>query len=325
MKPIGGYFGLQVGDGLLPHPKAFPVNFGRGGLEVILRVREYKRVWIPDYICPCVPRFLNRLGITYETYPINERLELPELPRLRKGDGFLYVNYFGVKNDYCRKLEKSIGHNGLILDLTQAFHYVPRRADAFNSARKFFPVPDGGFVYLHDGVEKHKMLSELPPSHSFDSCEALLRRADGDLAGGYEAFHKSEALLENASAAKMSELTRGLLSAQDIRGAYKQRISNYLRLSFELRDANLLKFKIDDTTAPLVYPFLPDPQKIPDAATLRERLISAKIFCPTYWLDIAQLGPAAKTFVENLVCIPLDQRYGADDMNRLLEMINDGH
>ena len=310
MKEIGGYFGLDVGDGRLPHPGAVPVNFGRGGLELILRVRKYRKVWLPSYICPSVPRFLDRIGVPHESYAINDALEPLAMPKVDKTDGFLYVNYFGVKNSYCRKLERS--QRNLILDLTQAFHYVPRHADAFNSARKFFPVPDGGFVYFKDKT----FAGELPTSTSFSSCEALLRRADGDIDGGYKAFKAASERFANLSVAQMSQLTRGMLSNLDIRSAYKQRISNYLYLSLELRDSNLLKFKVDDTTAPLVYPYM-----VENGSEVKKHLIKNKIFCPTYWPGVENMGESSLGFKERIVFIPLDQRYGCSDMRHVLNMI----
>ena len=316
MKPIGGYFGLELPQGTLPHPDAIPVNFGRGGLELILRVRKYHRVWIPNYICPCVPQFLNRFDVSYSTYKINDLLEPINIPRLNKDDAFLYVNYFGIKNDYCRQLEKY--QPNLILDLTQAFYYIPRNADGFNSARKFFGVPDGGFVYLNPASGKIDELSRinLPVSNSYSSCAALLHRADGDLAGGYAAFHESEAILGSQSLAAMSQLTRRMLSACDIEHVRQQRIQNFRHLAEALHPMNRFRIELDDTTAPLIYPYL-----VSNGESLKKHLIDNQIFCPTYWPNIESVNPFISEFISNLVCIPLDQRYSCDDMKRIVEVI----
>ena len=150
--PIGGYFELEMPRGELPCEGGVTVNFGRGGLELILRTRQYRKVWIPDYICPCVPAFLNAIGMPFSTYEIGANLEPRELPPLAWNEAFLYVNYFGVKDDYCDELEES--RSNLILDLTQAFYYRPLNADGFNSTRKFFGVPDGGFAFGHRSLRR---------------------------------------------------------------------------------------------------------------------------------------------------------------------------
>lgn len=144
-RAIGGYFALEVPRGVAPYPEAVAVNFGRGGLDLILRTRSFRKLWIPDYICPCVPAFLDRLGMDYGTYPIDFNLNPAPLPEPSAGEGVLYVNYFGVKDATSRALEETCPR--LVLDLTQAFYYQPTRADGFNSARKFFGVPDGGYAF----------------------------------------------------------------------------------------------------------------------------------------------------------------------------------
>lgn len=319
MRPIGGYFGLEIPKGKLPYPNAVPVNFGRGGLELIVRTRGYKKIWIPDYICPVVPQHLSKLGVVYATYEINERLEPSSIPDLGFDEAFLYVNYFGVKDAYCHSLEElfstrstcSARLNNLILDLTQAFYYEPTKADGFNSCRKFFGVPDGGFTF-GEGLSN----SSLPDSISYDRCSALLRRADGDISGGYSVFqHLDESLCE-FFAAKMSSLTRALIASCDLPSAAEQRRANFAQLHAALATTNKFPVTFNPSCVSLIYPYL-----APDGAALKKRLISEKVFCPTYWPNIAHMGSAAKNLVENLVCIPMDQRYNEDDMNRILEVV----
>lgn len=319
MIPIGGYFGLSLplraNDDMF-HDHVADVNFGRGGLSLILQSRGYRKIWIPDYICLSVPRYLDRIGIKYSTYEIDINLEPIEIPRIAANEVFLYVNYFGVKDKYCRQLEQkySLTHN-LILDLTQAYYYIPAYADAFNSARKFFGVPDGGFVY-------GKGLSNelLPESRSYNRCEALLRRADGDLSEGYAVFQNLENDMEKLEPARMSMLTRQILWCCDTKDVYSQRKMNFKYLASSLNNTNILKLEDleDEKSAPLVYPYL-----VEHGDVLKSRLISKKVFCPTYWPGLQSLGDAGKRFATHLVCIPCDQRYGKEDMHHILELINE--
>jgi len=309
--PIGGYFGLEVRQGSLPYPKAVAVNFGRAGLELIVRQRGYRKVWMPDYICPSVPQYLDRMGIPYGIYEIGANLEPITLPRLKKHEALLYVNYFGVKDAYCRKLERT--QDNLILDLTQAFYYVPRKADGFNSARKFFGVPDGGFVF-----GKGLTADDLPESHSYDKCEALLRRADGDIAGGYEVFRRLDSDKGRLDPARMSSLTKTILSACDLESPSRLRHRNFQTLHSLLRKTNQLTFDKSDSFVPMVYPYL-----VPNGAHLRARLIETKVFCATYWPELASHGVVGESLANNLVALPCDQRCRDGDMVRIGGIINE--
>ena len=309
VKPVGGYFELELQRGKLPYPNAVPVNFGRGGLALIVKARNYRRIWIPDYICPVVPRYLLRLGVAYSTYEIGLNLEPMAIPTLESDEAFLYVNYFGVKDAYCRMLEQT--QKNLVLDLTQAFYYEPTIADGFNSPRKFFGVPDGAFVFgaglTDDG---------LPQAISYNQFEPLLRRADNDLAGGYSAFHALDDARENLDAAKMAPLTRAMIASLNVAEARSRRDANFTALTGSLALTNELK-QLQGIFGPLVYPYL-----VQDGAQLKRRLIENKIFCPTYWPNIQSMGSAVRRLVKDLVCMPIDQRYDEEDMKRILEVVN---
>ena len=47
MKEIGGYFELELREGQEYHKKAIKLNTGRNALELILMVKQYKKVFIP--------------------------------------------------------------------------------------------------------------------------------------------------------------------------------------------------------------------------------------------------------------------------------------
>lgn len=317
-REIGGYFELGVAPGRLRHSRALPVNFGRAGLLLIVQAYGYRKVWIPDYICPSVENYLKTAGIGVGRYEIGFDLEPVAFPRLGDREAFLYVNYFGVKDSFCRELEVRFSGN-LILDLTQAYYYKPTDAAAFNSPRKFFGIPDGCFAY-GEGLDR----KTLPDSFSSNRCEALLRRLDGDLAGGYASFKAYEDAMGLESPARMSKLSLALLKANDTRAAMLRRRKNLRQLHAALGDANRMvalprnfaSCGTDESALLLSYPFL-----VEDGAALRQRLIDAKVFCPTYWPGLSSLGAAAQKFVRDLVCLPADQRYGEADMNRIVEVV----
>lgn len=51
MKPIGGYFELELRQGEHYHKDAIRLNSARNCFEYILLARKYKKVFLPYYTC----------------------------------------------------------------------------------------------------------------------------------------------------------------------------------------------------------------------------------------------------------------------------------
>ena len=77
---------------------------------------------------------------------------------------------------------------------------------------------------------------------------------------------------------------------------------------------------MEGNEVPMVYPYY-----VENGAYLRQHLISNKIYCACYWpnvLDWCQSGDLEYQLAENLVCLPIDQRYGEEEMKFVLETIH---
>src|SRR5207244_4125851 len=109
----------------------------------------------------------------------------------------------------------------MVVDDTQAFF---RRGDpdawSFNSARKFFGVPDGAFLY---GPADD--LDALPPSEAGD-CDHLLARLAGDDERAWQQFKAHEARVGIEPRA-MSAVSARLLDAVDMERARRCRLANF--------------------------------------------------------------------------------------------------
>ena len=56
-----------------------------------------------------------------------------------------------------------------------------------------------------------------------------------------------------------------------------------------------------------------------------EKLINNKIYVATYWpnvLEQCNQGDIEFKFANNLLPLPIDQRYSIDDMNKIISIIN---
>ncbi len=320
MKPIGGFFSLELNTGRELHANAIRLNAGRYALEYILKARKYCKVYIPYYICDSVLEPFKRLGISYEFYHINEQLEPAIKLTPKDNEAVLYVNYFGLKNRYADTF--CYAYHNTILDQTQAFYsgqgnkYDDRRikCDTFYSCRKYFGVPDGAYLYTNCLLDE-----ELPQDESFERMTFLTKRVDRSAQEGYADFQANDKVLCGVGLKCMSKLTEAMMQGIDYSAKSNKRIHNFHVLDKALRETNRFKWEMDYGTVPLVYPYY-----VENGARLRWTLIENQVFCARYWpnvLEWCKANDLEYKLAENLVCIPIDQRYGEEDMNGIISII----
>ena len=277
MNAIGGYHALELNVGEHYHKDAIPLNTARNCLEYILKSRQYTKVFVPYYTCDAIIEPFTKLNISYEFYRIDKRLEPRQLPNLNRNEAFLYTNYFGLKNEYLIKLANHYGHQ-LIVDNSQAFFDRPISGiDTFYSPRKFFGVPDGGFLYTDC-----KLNTIFEQDVSFTRALHLLKRIDISPEAGYEDFKNAEQSLSNQPIKRMSKLTDSILRNIDYIEHIKRRRANYLELIDILGSKNELVLELSEDSVPLAYPFKTK------KTDLKNLLISKRIFIPTYWPNIKE-------------------------------------
>lgn len=318
IKPIGGYFEWEfpVNNGSFPHSDGVLLNSGRHSLEYILRtLGQIKSLWIPYYTCDVVLQPIESLGIPYSFYHINKDFTLAEDIELEVGEHLIYTNYFGIMDEYCKKLAIRYGEN-LILDYSQAF-YAPHMEgiNTFYSPRKFVGIPDGGIAYTNKSID-----IELQNDHSYGRCAHLLKRHDLQPMDGYNDFKDCSHQISSSSLSKMSNLTQKMLSSLNYAAIMERRISNFTFLHAHLSDLNLLQIpSIESFSCPMVYPYQTND------TTLRARLIENQVFVATYWPNVLEWcneGDLEYELCKNIIPIPIDQRYGEEDMKRIIEIIN---
>ena len=314
---IGGYFELELRqrDSLF-HDNAVALNSGRNAFAYILESLGVKKIHLPLYICSVMFQPLHKLQIDYDFYSINEQLE-PDQNFTVGGDEYiLYINYFGLKNATAQKLAQK--YTNTILDNAQAFFDLPcNHTPTFYSPRKFFGVPDGGFVYANG----NSMPSLPQDDTSFERCAHLLKRIELDASEGFSDFRSHEQGFDNRFMAGMSRLTKRILLNIDYEWVRTKRNKNFNELHTALRKFNRFSPLIDAATitGPMMYPYLCDDKH------LRERLQKNNIFTPIYWPQISEVSNGSNGsesyLSEHLIPLPIDQRYGRRDMHRIVSVI----
>ena len=310
---IGGYFELELKHGVSYHPDAICLNSARNCFEHILRVRKWKRVFLPYYSCEALLQPVKHQNIQVVFYHIDWKLEPVSLPILRDDDAFLYINYFGLKEDTVKKLAYKYREH-LIVDNSQAF-YSPRITgiDTFYSPRKYFGVPDGGYLYS-DIVADYPIITD---TSSVERMMHLCKRIEKDAESGYQLFRNAERELDKAPIMRMSNLTHRILSSIDYKECASIRRDNFIYLASHLSSHNLLNISLGPKDVPMVYPLLLN-------ASIRQQLYDKRIYVATYWDSVKGLPDSMVESIlsRNMVPLPIDQRYSRKEMDFIIRTLN---
>lgn len=314
-KSIGGYFELELTPRGHFHKTAYRLGSARNCFECILTARRWRKVFLPYYSCNVILQPIERLGIKYEFYHINASLDPVDFPVLMKDEAFLYTNYFGLKQATVNLLADFYG-NQLIIDNAQAFYssWIDG-IDTFYSPRKFFGVPDGGYLY-----SDFLSVTELErDDSSWMRSTHLLRRIDQNPEMGYDDFRRAEESLDNAPIRLMSKLSDTILASVDYPFIALKRRQNYQLLKEVFADRNpVLQGELGDEV-PMVFPFLSNQGK-----RLRSALLSHHVYLARYWPNVQEWCSSGieSEYVDDLLPLPIDQRLGIDEMNSIIEIIH---
>jgi len=315
MKPVGGYFELELNKGShLYHTVPYTFKSGRSALHFILRECKPTLVYIPFYTCKVILQSFEAAGISYKYYAIDNNLEPVALPDLANGEYFLYTNYFGLKNAAVNELSARYDHQ-LIVDCTQAFFTKGNgRSWYFNSCRKFFGVPDGAYLYPPDDM----LIQPIENRNTDYSATHLIRRFKGEVQEGYAAFQENDKLCGPEIAA-MSVISERLLSHINYEEVMAARKANFNSLHYIFKNLNQFAIITDPETVPMVYPL------ITPYTTERSKLYSKGIYVPTFWAEVkegSEMGFETESkLAGNLLPLPIDHRYQEADMQYMAAVI----
>lgn len=309
IKPIGGYFELELPVYPELHADAIALNSGRFCLEYVLRCRHYKKVYVPYFTCDSAIEPIKKLGIRYEFYHIDKEYRIIGEIRLNDGEALMYTNYWGLQDAYCQLLASKYGRR-LILDYTQAFYSEPIIGiDTFYSCRKFFGVPDGGYLYTDAQAD-----FAIAQDESYTRMSSLVKRIDISPEAGFQDFHEISSMFHEMPIRKMSNFTKRMMGGIDYEHAVRRRIDNYNTLQQQLGGR-----KLNFGEVPMVFPYTSEAGQ-----ELRRNLIANKVFVAKYWPNVDEWAGehALETWMANhILPLPIDQRYGSEDMERIVKII----
>lgn len=315
---------------------------GRGAISLILDQIDprVKKVLLPSYVCDSVIIPFEKAGYELIYYDLDEHLT-PQNIEIENVDigVFFHMGYFGFPtNEKLVDLISKLRSKFVVIveDVTHTlFSNYPRLIKndfVIGSIRKWFGLPSGGFL-ASDKINYDKLAD--PPSEFIDLRVASLylkfeysRTMNKSLKDKYlEGFRKAEQMLDEDSLFyRIDRLSEKIIRDIDFKFIEKTRRSNFeflLKHLKEVRGIELIFKNIKNDVIPMFFPIYVNHHR----DKLRSDLIAKEIFCPIHWPISNQLedclSSTTKNIYDSILSIPCDQRYGINDMKRIIDAINE--
>jgi hypothetical protein len=295
------------------------LNSARNALVYLIKAKKIKAINMPYFNCRVVADAVNHFcpETSIHYYHVDTHF-VPIYNGAPSGIPMYYVNYYGLQKHVFQNLV----NDHLILDNSQAFYSPPvNYGDSIYCPRKFFGVSDGG--YLHTTA---RLDIALERDTSWEHSLHLLKRVDCGASAAYADFQAADSNLTGRPLKCMSRLTESILNHIDYALVKKTRLSNFNFLHRYLAERNSITELIDRALTdhnfvPLCYPLY-----TLNAEQIRKNLISEKIYIPVYWPELREsslLNRYELNLVTNVICLPIDQRYGEREMLRIVSLLNE--
>ena len=322
------------------------MSTGRSATRLVLqaieeRTPECKKVaLLPPFTCHTVFEPFMEFDYEIRTLSMNSDLSINAEDIVRyqekcKAGVVLVHRYYGFDTLPLFDLAvETLQRKGVIVieDCTQCLYssFPISSADyVVASIRKWCGVPDGGFAICKEGnfcckpSQEDRKMVELKRVASELKCQFLFERK-GDKPTFKAKYREAEELLDNQNEYyAIGKLSAAIQAELDVEMLKKKRRDNYQVLLEGIRNVVGVKVIFDfmpDDVVPLYFPILAD-----DRETIQALLADNDIYAPIVWTKAGNcppIGEIANSIYEKILCIPVDQRYGVDDMQRIVRVIN---
>lgn len=310
---------------------------GRSALHQLAScLKPTDEILLPEFICSSVIEPFSCCKI--EFYKINKdfTLNVDDIKKKIRKDTkvFFLMHYFGMVQPYNALDEvKSILCDQCVVveDTTHSIFSKVHTIGDYHicSLRKWMPIPRGGVMYYS---EDKLNLGDVKTIKSHDNSKAYgMVLKDLFLGGNYntdlnsmyrDIFLKSERLIDMQTEPMLiSDFSAFAASCVDISKMVDLRRQNYRELSDKL-----IKFNIDsaidlkEKECPLVLPI-----RVKNRDLFRDYLINNRIYCAVHWpFDgiMIEKRQNALQLSNELLSIPIDQRYGIEHINYLIDVVS---
>lgn len=358
---LGGNFCLtkeqisNYGKSYMPFRPKFlgwdDVLFTHGGRSAIIIAVENlglnnTEVLIPNFSCHSITDAFHACGCNITYYKINRNLtvNIPALMQLieeRHPKMLFTCSLFNVDTTSELRLHyKDIQDKGvkIVEDITHSVlgDLIFKKADVvICSLRKWLEIPDGGFIWGLKNFDKQKFYAKTP--EQTDIVKNFIEASKGKLEyfntknerlkrTFLPSFYKNNDLFDDCSKVyRMSGFSYDVLMNSNLKANAAQRRENYQYLLDHITNplVEIIFPKLPDYVVPLyMQVYVHDGQRLP----LQKALIKKCLYCPVIWPTPEQITEAclAEDIAnhDDMLSLIVDQRYGLEDMEILVENIN---
>jgi len=351
MKEIGSIFPLsgQTLDGAVIHETSLSkdridYSLCREALYDIainLTVND-KRVLIPAYTCQTVIMPFEEAGWDCMYYGITKELRIDTDDLFSKTKGYkpslvVVHPYYGMDlNQSEVNCLQSLKESGVrvIIDLTQCL-FSKQRLDFVDyyvgSYRKWFAIPDGGFLINHTDQSISQPSSENEEFVQREIDAMFLRDLYFNL-GEQRIKDISIRLSKSADYLaeshilphRMSKVSCSLMAQYDYFENQQRRWANFTYLYDHLKGGTtyqpVCKNITHVTTSPLYFTIYAEQR-----GALQKQLAQNSIYAPVLWPvedERVLINDEVRYIYDHILAIPCDQRYDENDMERIVVVIN---
>jgi selenocysteine lyase/cysteine desulfurase len=315
---------------------------GRGAISIVLSQIEpkEKRALLPSYICESVIIPFEEAGYEVVYYDLDEYLTPKDIDIYSNDIGvFFHMGYFGFptnKKLHDIVLELKSRSVTIIEDVTHTLFSIVRypiyNDFVIGSIRKWFGLPSGGFLATSKTISTK--LPDPPINlinlriKSLQKKFEYIKTMNQSLKDEYLlGFRKAEQMLDlDLAVYGIDSVSKQIIQSTSIDRIQRVRKANYSYLLRSLLDINGIKVilkKIENDITPIFFPIYVES----DRDKLRFQLVEKEIYCPIHWPIPNQLKGRLDSKTQNIyhsiLSIPCDQRYGIDDMSRIVDTIKE--
>jgi len=312
--------------------------------DIALSLSDTNRiVLIPAYTCQTVITPFEEAGWKCEYYAIKKNLRIDIhhlLISIEKYNPALLIvhPYFGrelvISEENTLQLIANKGIR-IVLDITQCLFSkkkYPFVSFITGSYRKWFPIPDGGFLLR--SKESNPIKQPSVENKEFTEKEIAAMYLRGQYFNNGEQLTKDISIRlskaadhyidTNITPHRISKIAYNILSKQNVEHNQRQRFINYKYLFNNIKESKKITKVYDHfeevTTAPLYFILY-----VEDRPTYQHLLAEDAIYAPIIWPvedEKVLINDEIKYIYKHLLAIPCDQRYDIDDMERIVKITN---